>query len=98
MAVIYSLSEEHFKDWYPVELGDTIRAFWADDKRDNRLALVIAHRHDDDGVCATSVFVRAFGDRNVMGVESWDPLTLKGEILCDCGMRGYIVNGRWQDA
>ena len=31
-------------------------------------------------------------------VESFEPLTISPSVLCNCGVHGFIKNGRWSDA
>lgn len=85
-----------------VALHPAVRSLPLDD---DRLALVeltaggfaVAHRCKEVGVGDRLVCDPALVDHTVTG--EWPAMTVRPSVLCpDCGLHGFITDGRWSPA
>ena len=69
-----------------------------------RIGAIVSHKRADgkDGECWSGIMFesevarRAFQEKSMWRVESWEPLTLSPSLLCrECGDHGFIREGRW---
>lgn len=89
----------------PAELGvidlghDVMVMFTVRGEDGARVGLLESHRTPDGRECGGGVTFDVPGAEGLKGarwtVESWEPLTLAGSVLCSCGNHGFIRGGRW---
>jgi hypothetical protein len=90
------MTDEEFASDFPVDFGRGIRGYFINDKG-KPAGVIVCHREDNVG-CAVSAFWTKIGTRPQVGLIKSDPLTLEDHIRCDCGLHGWIREGRWEYA
>lgn len=85
-----------------IDLGHDVRVMFTTGADGSRVGLLESHRSPDGRECGGGVVFDVPGAEGLKGarwgVESWEPLTLSGSVLCSCGNHGFIRAGRWVPA
>lgn len=65
---------------------------------DGHAGIHVGHYHDDGTWCEGGVLFEPMDGRPTWTVEQWDPLTISPSVAAECGLHGFIREGRWESA
>lgn len=104
-GVDYKPTQAEFEASYPLDFGSGVRAHWYAYKGTEHAGLVVAHLHADGELCSGAVPIKGRdlddfeGRRPTWTLVQEEPLTLTPSIHDpECGLHGFITNGKWNGA
>lgn len=111
MAFLWEYTEEEFQRNYEIDLGEGVRASFVHSDNDTSfpVGILFAHHRQDsnshttpvEGFCAGTIFwTKPFDEYegSLWELNNLEPLDLSPSIQCDCGLHGFIKDGRWLNA
>lgn len=97
MSDIGVRTKEEFESDFPINFGKGVRGDFV--RYRNKVSGIIhAHMKSDGQICVGTIYWEDVPNKPRRSIDKMEPLTLREDIRCDCGLHGWIREGQWEHA